>query len=370
MRLVQGLQARMPDRRRHGADEDRVPRPLQGDARLSLRDRAIAYLPRYAPWAGRVRAACQLRPRTRFKGLPRFRPRACAAEVARRLLPRPHAPGARRPRPRGRAVRRHLQPLVRAGECARRRPRAPGGRLHGAHGAAARERPAAVLRAHAFSPPAWSRKRSTEAQRTLDALRPLRRARHPGHRPRAFVPLFLPRRICACCSRARRPSSPGTPTSSRNSWRASRATLEFKEMNQEVLLHGHCHQKAFDAMPAVERVLGWCRGSRLKTIESSCCGMAGSFGYEAEHYDVSMKMAEMSLLPRGAGRRRCAGRRRRHELPAPDRRRRGPRSVARRAAPRCRAQRLASSAMTSDTVSSDTTVEITAPVEVSASRSL
>ncbi len=63
------------------------------------------------------------------------------------------------------------------------------------------------------------------------------------------------------------------------------------------LLHGHCHQKAFDAMPAVRKVLDMIPGLRVETVESSCCGMAGSFGYEAEHFDVSMKMAELSLLP-------------------------------------------------------------------------
>jgi len=73
--------------------------------------------------------------------------------------------------------------------------------------------------------------------------------------------------------------------------------LKLKEMKQEVLLHGHCHQKAFDVMPAVEKVLGMVPGLKVSTVQTSCCGMAGSFGYEAEHYDVSMKMAELSLLP-------------------------------------------------------------------------
>jgi Fe-S oxidoreductase len=47
----------------------------------------------------------------------------------------------------------------------------------------------------------------------------------------------------------------------------------------------------------VEQVLGWIPGLKAELIESSCCGMAGSFGYEAEHHDVSMRMAELSLLP-------------------------------------------------------------------------
>jgi Fe-S oxidoreductase len=73
--------------------------------------------------------------------------------------------------------------------------------------------------------------------------------------------------------------------------------LKLKPINRDVLLHGHCHQKAFDAMPAVQKVLNLIPGLRLKTVETSCCGMAGSFGYEAEHYDVSMKMGELALLP-------------------------------------------------------------------------
>jgi Fe-S oxidoreductase/FAD/FMN-containing dehydrogenase len=73
--------------------------------------------------------------------------------------------------------------------------------------------------------------------------------------------------------------------------------LKLKETKKDVLLHGHCHQKAFDAMPAVHKVLGLVPGLKTTTIETSCCGMAGSFGYEAEHYEASMKMAELSLLP-------------------------------------------------------------------------
>ncbi len=63
------------------------------------------------------------------------------------------------------------------------------------------------------------------------------------------------------------------------------------------LLHGHCHQKAFGAMPAVERTLRLVPGLEVETVASSCCGMAGAFGYEAEHYEASMAMAELSLLP-------------------------------------------------------------------------
>jgi Fe-S oxidoreductase len=78
---------------------------------------------------------------------------------------------------------------------------------------------------------------------------------------------------------------------------ANPGRLKFRETKRQVLLHGHCHQKAFDAMPAVEKVLRSVPGVTLGTVQTSCCGMAGSFGYEAEHYDVSLKMAELALLP-------------------------------------------------------------------------
>ena len=72
---------------------------------------------------------------------------------------------------------------------------------------------------------------------------------------------------------------------------------KIRPVDKPVLLHGHCHQKAFDAVSPVMEVLRWIPGANPTLIESSCCGMAGSFGYEASHHDVSMQMAELSLLP-------------------------------------------------------------------------
>jgi Fe-S oxidoreductase len=79
--------------------------------------------------------------------------------------------------------------------------------------------------------------------------------------------------------------------------KAGRFQLALKAVDQPILLHGHCHQKAFGAVSPILDVLGLIPGARPELIESSCCGMAGSFGYEAAHYDVSMQMAEASLLP-------------------------------------------------------------------------
>jgi FAD/FMN-containing dehydrogenase/Fe-S oxidoreductase len=66
---------------------------------------------------------------------------------------------------------------------------------------------------------------------------------------------------------------------------------------QSALLHGHCHQKAFNTVGAVESVLRLIPGLAVKTFDSTCCGMAGAFGYEAEHYDISLKIGELAVLP-------------------------------------------------------------------------
>jgi FAD/FMN-containing dehydrogenase/Fe-S oxidoreductase len=76
-----------------------------------------------------------------------------------------------------------------------------------------------------------------------------------------------------------------------------RLKLPLGALPKKALLHGHCHQKAFDAMGAVESVLRLVPELSVETIESSCCGMAGSFGYAADTIDVSRKMGELSLLP-------------------------------------------------------------------------
>jgi Fe-S oxidoreductase len=80
--------------------------------------------------------------------------------------------------------------------------------------------------------------------------------------------------------------------------RAGRLDLPLGPLpHKRALLHGHCHQKAFDALDPVAALLQRIPGLTVDVVESSCCGMAGTFGYEASHYDVSMRMAELALLP-------------------------------------------------------------------------
>jgi FAD/FMN-containing dehydrogenase/Fe-S oxidoreductase len=73
--------------------------------------------------------------------------------------------------------------------------------------------------------------------------------------------------------------------------------LALGPLPKTALLHGHCHQKAFDAMGGVESILRLIPQLSVETVESSCCGMAGSFGYDVSTIDVSRKMGELSLLP-------------------------------------------------------------------------
>ena len=64
-----------------------------------------------------------------------------------------------------------------------------------------------------------------------------------------------------------------------------------------VILHAHCHQKALVGAAPTERALMLAPGTEVRTLDSGCCGMAGLFGYEREHYDVSMRMGERVLFP-------------------------------------------------------------------------
>jgi Fe-S oxidoreductase len=78
---------------------------------------------------------------------------------------------------------------------------------------------------------------------------------------------------------------------------AGKLDINFAPASRRALLHGHCHQKSFGAMAAVETTLKLIPGLDVATIESSCCGMAGAFGYDAATIDVSRAMGELSLLP-------------------------------------------------------------------------
>jgi FAD/FMN-containing dehydrogenase/Fe-S oxidoreductase len=78
---------------------------------------------------------------------------------------------------------------------------------------------------------------------------------------------------------------------------AGELEVAFTAESRRLLLHGHCHQKSLVGTGPSKQVLSLPPGYEVSEVDSGCCGMAGSFGYEAEHYDISLKMAERRLLP-------------------------------------------------------------------------
>jgi len=270
----------------------------------SLKDRLIAYLPRYALWP-RASRGRRTRSRRWASALSASQP-ALPAEVAP-LVPELAAPiEQRREGRRGRALRRHVQQLLRTGKRTRRSRRARPRRLRRAYRRGRRRQQrkcaAAVLRPHF---PRGGNGRAGEGRGATGAgrARALRGTRRRGRRPRAFLPSDPARRIQgdAFGRRDRRACAQALLFEEflALEHEAGRLALKLKPLPEKsALVHGHCHQKAFGAMPAVQRTLALVPELGIEMIESSCCGMAGSFGYEAAHHDISMKMAEAALLPK------------------------------------------------------------------------
>jgi FAD/FMN-containing dehydrogenase/Fe-S oxidoreductase len=77
----------------------------------------------------------------------------------------------------------------------------------------------------------------------------------------------------------------------------AREALSFRQENRPVLFHGHCHQKALSGTEATSELLSRVPGLGVQVLDAGCCGMAGAFGYEKEHFDLSVQIAELRLLP-------------------------------------------------------------------------
>ena len=265
------------------------------DHGLTLRDRAVAYLPRYARLAARVAPLSNLGTRM-FGGLAGF--------TAKRPLPawrrdffadRAWAKsGAREVVLLVDTFNRYFEPdNVRA---AIRVLQAAGYRVHAADPIEG-SRPLCCGRT--FLSAGMVDEARTEAKRVLDALAPWLAHGVPiiGLEPSCLFTLRDEYGVLL----------PGTEILAKNAFLleeflvseadAGRLKLTLKPIGEQALLHGHCHQKAFGAMSVVEKTLKLIPNLQVQTIEASCCGMAGSFGYEAEHYDISMQMGEASLLP-------------------------------------------------------------------------
>jgi FAD/FMN-containing dehydrogenase/Fe-S oxidoreductase len=265
----------------------------------TLRDSAVAYLPRYARYAAVIAPLANLGMRL-FGGIAGFTASRKLPEWRRDRFGNPF--GDRTPAKGGLreivllvdTFNRYFEPdNVRA---ALRVLQAAGYRVHAAEPVEG-GRPLCCGRT--FLSAGLVDEARAEAKRVLDALAPWLARGIPivGLEPSCLLTLRDEYGVLL----------PGTEALAKGSFLfeeflagesiAGRLDLKLKAVASEALLHGHCHQKAFAAMAAVEHVLRLVPALNVRTIESSCCGMAGSFGYEAEHYDISMKMAEASLLP-------------------------------------------------------------------------
>ena len=79
--------------------------------------------------------------------------------------------------------------------------------------------------------------------------------------------------------------------------RGNITSADFKDDAVEIWLHGHCHQKSLVGVDKTVAALKLLSKAKVNVIPSSCCGMAGSFGYEKEHYKTSLAIGEMVLFP-------------------------------------------------------------------------
>jgi Fe-S oxidoreductase len=78
---------------------------------------------------------------------------------------------------------------------------------------------------------------------------------------------------------------------------AATLDLPLRQRPSKILLHGHCHQKSMGLLPATAALLNRIPGAKVVDLDAGCCGMAGSFGYSRDHYDVSVTIANRKLLP-------------------------------------------------------------------------
>lgn len=292
-----------------GVDMSRMKIEWQHDRNtrvgLPIRDRVLAGLPRIAPRiaplaslanvAGRLpgRGLLGLSPR---RSLPRWSPHPWRDEEIQRLATPPaDAPGS--------AVMLFVDTFSRWFEPENARAAATLLSASGATVSSLRtdgERPLCCGRTYLSA--GMVDEARAEATRLLAAALPMARAGHAvvGIEPsclytlRDEFPALLPGPDTELLA-----SRAMTVTEYLDSAWAEGRELRFEASPapRRVLRHGHCHQKAFDGVAPTDRMLARVPGVELEAIESGCCGMAGAFGYHAEHYATSMAIGELGLLP-------------------------------------------------------------------------
>ena len=277
--------------------------------RLSLHDRLVGYLPRYAPYAARLSWLMNLR--DRLPGASALS-QAVAGFSARRPLPKWRSDyfkdePARGASKKGERADREvvlfadtfnryferenidaaLAVLTAAGYRVRLATPDDGGRP--------------LCCGRTFLSIGKTDEARHEAERTLAALAPFAAAGVPviGLEPSCLFGFRdeIPALVKSDAARAVAAHALLFEEFLAREAQAKKLDLALAPTRKRALLHGHCHQKAFDTMTAVEAALRLIPDLQVETIDSSCCGMAGSFGYHADTIEVSRAMGELSLLP-------------------------------------------------------------------------
>jgi FAD/FMN-containing dehydrogenase/Fe-S oxidoreductase len=279
---------------------------------VSLKDRLIAWLPRYAPWAARLPALANLR--DTVPGLARLS-ESLLGLSAKRSLPRWRGDVFHLDRVATQSVAESARELVllvdtfnnyfepENARAALAVLQAAGYRVHLPRAADdSKENARPLCCGRTFLAAGLVEQARAEARRTTAALLPYVERGLPivGLEPSCLYTLrdefksMLPGADTEALA-ARAVLFEEFLDAERQ---ADRLNLRLQALPQKkALLHGHCHQKAFGAMSPVERILRLVPELNVETVEASCCGMAGAFGYAADHYEISMNMAEASLLP-------------------------------------------------------------------------
>jgi Fe-S oxidoreductase len=270
---------------------------------LALRERLIGYLPRYAPFAARWPALANLR-----NDMPRLRRwgERYAGLSAQRSLPRWRADFWREPAHLngGRAValfadtfNRYFEPENI--EAALGVLSAAGYGIHLPNAADGSRRPLCCGRT--FLAVGLVDEARREAQRCVAALAPLVGRGMPviGLEPSCILGFRdeIPALVKSADARLLAENALLLEEFLAREHAAGTLQLPLDPLPRRALLHGHCHQKSFGVMAAVEATLGLVPELAVETIETSCCGMAGAFGYGNDTIAIASKMAELALLP-------------------------------------------------------------------------
>jgi FAD/FMN-containing dehydrogenase/Fe-S oxidoreductase len=272
---------------------------------LSLRDRAIAYLPRYAPYAARVAPLLNLR--NRVPALAALGEKALGLS-ARRSLPewsREYYRGSTDTGPEGGrnvvllvdTFNRYFEP-ENAWAAERVLARA-GYRVNTPEPAVGRP----LCCGRTFLAAGLVEEAKAEARRMIAGLKPDIAAGRPiiGLEPACLLTLRdeFPSLLPGEDAKALAAHAQLFEEFVASERKAGRFDLPMNPMpGRTALLHGHCHQKAFNTAGAAAEALRLIPELNVETFDSTCCGMAGSFGLEAEHYDVSLRIGELGVLPK------------------------------------------------------------------------